>query len=259
VPADVTTGRVLAWLQESPREPFFLWVHYFDCHEPYRPPEPWRDRFTLPYDGEIAFMDDQVGRLLAVLREKGYLQRSLVVVTADHGEALGDHGQEGHRTSLYEAVVRVPLLVRFPDGWGRGMRVKEQARTVDIAPTVLARLGIESATDSAGVDLVEHLAAPAPVEPLAAYSETPHFADRREWKRSVRYDGWKLIETIESGSRELYDLRADPGETRNLLRAVPERVAELSRRLPEPGAEHRVRLPAEVSERLRALGYSEER
>lgn len=256
--ADVTTDHAIAFLR-SAATPFFLWVHYFDCHEPYAPPPPWRAKFAHPYDGEIAFLDDQVGRLLREVTRAGLLESSLVVVTADHGEALGDHGYEGHQATLFDPVARVPLIVRLPGKPRPGTRVRSQVRTVDIMPTILARLGIDSAGDLDGVDLGPLLAGGDAAEDRAAYVETPHFGDPRQWKRAVRFRGWKLIESIASGERQLYRLDTDPGEATDVLAQEPDAAALLAAHFDDGRIEARLTVepPESVRERLRALGYGE--
>ena len=135
-------ARALAWLDRRPAGPVFLWVHLYDAHDPYDPPAPFKERFAKdPYDGEIASVDAAVGRLLAGLRERKLYDGALVVVASDHGESLGEHGEDTHGVFLYEATIHVPLLLRLPGGRDAGRRVRARVSLVDVAPTVLAAAG----------------------------------------------------------------------------------------------------------------------
>ena len=139
--ADGTVDRALAWLDGKGERPWFLWTHFFDPHAEYRAPEPYGSRLA-PYDAEIAFVDAQLGRLLDAIAERGELERTLVVVTADHGESLGEHGEATHGVFIYDATTRVPLLLSHPS-LALGKRVSEVVSSVDISPTCLELLGIE--------------------------------------------------------------------------------------------------------------------
>src|SRR3954463_1737478 len=142
-------ARANAWLssaqKRSPRQPFFLWVHLYDPHDPYEPPAPYAKRYAAqPYDGELAYTDAAVGRLLAALKARALFEDALIAVMADHGEALGDHGEKTHGIFLYDETIHVPLLVKFPVSKARpsGSRIEERARLVDVMPTILKAAGI---------------------------------------------------------------------------------------------------------------------
>ena len=149
------TERALAWLDErDSTRPFFLWVHYFDPHGPYRPP----DKFTQAaggdaYLGEVAWVDKQLGRLLERLEQDGLLAETLVVLTADHGEGLGRHGEKTHGTMGFDSTLRVPLVVRYPDGWSAGERFADRVSLVDLYPTFGSALGLDVHADVDGLDL----------------------------------------------------------------------------------------------------------
>ncbi len=256
--ADATVDAALAWLAAAP-ERFFLWVHLYDPHAPQRPPEPWASRFALdPYAGEVAFADEQLGRLLAALEERHDDGRTLLVVTSDHGESLGDHGEPTHAYGLYDATQRVPLLVRGP-GVPRARVVETPVRLVDVAPTVLALLGAPPLEGADGRSLVPLWRGSAAAAPGVAYLETLATRFDMGWSplfgvRSVR---WKYIRAPRP---ELYDVAADPAERRNLAESEPERVAELDALLTERLAEAAPATPnrsvsAEERARLEALGY----
>jgi len=254
--ADETTDRALAWLSRERRRPFFLWVHYYDPHVVYKPPVEVEDRAENPYDGEIVFVDQQLGRLLDAVAA-ATAGRALVVLTADHGEALGEQGEWTHGYLLQEATLRIPLIMSAPGGLGRGFRFDKRVSQVDLMPTLLALLGIPAPTDLDGVDL---LARPGTARPVLAEAHSGH----------ANY-GWARLAAIYRGSHkyvdgpvpELYDLDRDPlahhnlaGEQRALaadlrrqLRALRGPNAEL---LPPPAFELN---PGDV-ERLQALGYA---
>ena len=136
-------AHALAWLTQHPRGPFFLWIHLYDPHDPYDPPEPYKTRYaSVPYDGEIAYADFAVGKLLSQLRLRGLYQASLIAVMSDHGEALGDHGELTHGIFLYDETIHVPLLLKLPAGRSAGNRIDTRARLVDVLPTILETAGI---------------------------------------------------------------------------------------------------------------------
>src|SRR5439155_2717556 len=141
---DVTTGEAIAWLRAHARERFFAWVHLYDPHDPYEPPGQYAVTYAdRPYDGEVAWSDELVGRLLAALADGGVADRTLVVVTSDHGEGLGDHGEAVHGYFIYETTLHVPLVVRGP-GVKAGVTVDSVTRSVDLFPTVMEMLGVTS-------------------------------------------------------------------------------------------------------------------
>jgi arylsulfatase A-like enzyme/Tfp pilus assembly protein PilF len=259
--ADATTDAALRQFsgeaQSAASAPFFLWVHYYDPHAPYEPPGELAARFrTDPYDGEVAFVDSQIARLLRELEQRGTLARTLVLVTADHGESLGEHGEGTHGLFVYDATLKVPWIMAGP-GLSPGHTSKTVARGIDVLPTLLDYAGLPSRADVEGrslrraADGREMDDAPAYAESL--YSEREFgWAPLHAW-RTARY---KLIEAPRP---ELYDLEQDAAETTNRIAAQPARVEELRTRLkaamsrPAPAATAAV--DAETAERLGALGY----
>jgi len=134
--------------------PFFLWVHLYDAHDPYDPPPPYKARFaTQPYDGEIAYADSCVGKLLDEIRRHGLFDETLIAVMADHGESLGAHGENTHGIFLYDETLHVPLVFKLPAARGAGRRVDTRARLVDVAPTILQEAGIPIPKDMQGESL----------------------------------------------------------------------------------------------------------
>jgi len=294
--AHQTTDRAVSWLRENGRkDSFFLWVHYMDPHEPYDPPEPWRTKYLDPamsrrnlqraialYDAEIAFTDREVGRLLDALDEVSPPRATLVVLTADHGEGLLDHGFMGHGPILYEETLRVPLLVRWSERIPAGSLIQGAVEMVDVMPTILGLAGIPAGElVLQGRDLTSELTTGAALDP-----ERSVFFQRRvyekKWvpvfavegvlfgrplhvkgsKYGVRQGNWKYLEAPTEKTRELYDLSSDPGERTNLLSRHQELARELAGQLETwrnqqaglalvPGQE----APDEELERLRALGY----
>ena len=289
--ANLTTDRAIQWLdQRDPARPFFLWVHYFDPHDPYVPPEPWKSRFAASgnatpsladaltkrssidgYDGEIAFTDDEVGRLLAHLDALGLDRDTLVVVTADHGEGLGQHGVMGHAVNIYEEAVQVPLVLRWPGRLPAGRVVDEPVESVDVLPTVLELLGLPHDGAGRGRSLAGALLRGESLDPAH-----PVFTHRRPYDESaveggkrvhgalfgVREGGYKWIEGTSDDTRELYDLASDPHESVNLAAREPDRAASMSKEVAafrtahEHAAADRAVAP-EDKERLRALGYAD--
>src|ERR1700736_53998 len=133
-----TVTRALAWLQANRQGPVFLWVHIWDAHDPYDPPTPFKERFAnAPYDACIAYVDATVGKLLAGLRSADIYDSAMIAVMSDHGESLGEHGEDTHGVFLYDSTIRVPLLIKFPQAKFAGQRVSARVSLVDVAPTLL--------------------------------------------------------------------------------------------------------------------------
>ncbi len=258
---DEVCDGALAWLRRHESERFFLWVHLFDPHAPYAPPEPFAARYDDPYAGEIAFADQQVGRLTAELHRLGLERNTLVVLTADHGEGRGDHGEGTHLYFIYDATMRVPLIMRCPGHIPAGRRVAAQVRLIDVAPTILALLGRPAAPSTQGVDLRPMMTADADAPKLAAYGETlgGFFAMGLSPIRFLREAGWKYIHAPKP---ELYHVAEDPGETRNLIDAEPELARDLRDALealiaeaPESRGDAARRPTADEVRRLAGMGY----
>lgn len=267
-PAQAVTDAALRHLAGMKPGRFFLWVHYFDPHHPYVAPAQFAEQYPRsPYDAEIAYVDSEIGRLLAGMKTMGLRQRTLVVVVADHGEGLGDHGEESHGVFPYDEEMRVPLILSFPPHLPTGRRVKGVVRTVDIMPTILEILGVDpdgKATPAQGERLwslmADEKSATAPgfpayaeaMAPLLLYGWSPLFVLRDE---THKY--------IEAPRPELYDMTADPREKNNLASSRPELVAGYKARLETlrqqvtragAGAET-VAPDPETEAKLRSLGY----
>jgi len=265
---DVAVADAIAWLERHASARTFAWVHLYDPHAPYAPPEPYASRYAdRPYDGEVAWSDELVGRLDAALARLGIRDRTLVAVTADHGEALGEHGELVHGFFLYEATLRVPLLMRGP-GIRPGTRIPVVARSVDLFPTLLELSGVP-APKTRRVLAGRSLAA-AMRGGNRALDEAPAFAESLTprihygWSdlRSVRDGRWKFVLAPRP---ELYDLARDPGERHDLAADEPARARALRAALEQQlrseesalsaGASRPGDVPLDLVERLGALGY----
>jgi arylsulfatase A-like enzyme/Flp pilus assembly protein TadD len=255
---DAVVADALRWIDGVRDRRFFAWVHLFDPHLPYDPPEPYRSRYADPYLGEVAYTDALVGRVMSRLRETGVLERTLVVVTADHGESLGEHGEATHGFFVYDATVAVPLIVRTPWGW-KG-RSRTQASLVDVFPTILDLVGLPAQAGVDGASLRPALVDPARDLARRAYSESFYPRVHYGWHelRALRGAGFKYIDAPRP---ELYDLRTDPAEARNVARSEGRRAEDMRvtlQRMAEEGAPRATAPPGpdpETRQRLAALGY----
>jgi arylsulfatase A-like enzyme/Tfp pilus assembly protein PilF len=212
--ADATTDRAIAWLHEQAGadQPFFLWVHFFDAHWEYKPPSPFKERYAENlYDGEIAFVDEQVGRLMATLAEIGAMDHTLVVAAGDHGESLGQHQESTHGTFIYDATMRVPLMIACGAGPGPGARIDRLVGLIDLLPTLLALLELPIPEGIDGIDLTrasrdDRTLFFETLEGLAEYGWLPFFGVQRGW-----------LKYIHGSAPEMYDLSSDYLELDNFM------------------------------------------
>jgi choline-sulfatase len=285
-PAGPTVDLALAWLRQPHRgdRPFYLWVHLNDPHEPYSPPDEYRQRAPTPYAGEVMYADAQVARLLDGLDALNLRRNTVVVYASDHGESLGEHGEPTHGVFLYGATLDVPLIIAPPTGGTigspaltlAGRRVGGLARLVDVTPTLLDLVGIPVPTGFDGVSLLPMMAhdiaapagAPSPAgstgsDALAgpvSYAETYYPRFHLGWSElvAVETERWKFVHAPRP---ELYDLRADPKEGRDVSDQYPNVAATLSAHLDAMNllqAGHQptpTKIDPEALERLRSLGY----
>lgn len=257
--ADAVVDDALAWLESQPRgRPFLLWVHLYDPHEPYDPPEPWASRSADPYDGELAFVDSQIGRLQAGVDAAAGTTGAAWIVAGDHGEALhGEHGEQSHGTWVYDPTMRIPLILRGPQpGPGRVESV-QTVSNVDVMPTALALLGLDPLPDLDGVDLSAALTGPAPARPpVYMESESPLRRFGFHPELAAAEGPHKLLATP---SPRLFDVDTDPAEGSNLYAARPAVAARLQAAVDSAQARRveRAGLAAgpELTARLAALGY----
>lgn len=262
---DAVVDSAIRWLDEydaaRPRRPFFMWVHLFDAHTPYEPPEPFKTRYaTNPYDGEIAFADAQVGRLLRRLGELKLLEKAIVVAVGDHGEGLGEHNETTHSFLIYESTMRVPLIFWSPPVIPKGQVVDDRlVATVDVMPTLLDLLGLDS-PDCDGTSLLRshdpgRVVYMETISPQLNLGWSPLFGSRRHHDKF-----------IDAPTPEYYNLAADPGELTNLVAKRTGEAETLSNLLtalidsfPSIDTTASVALDDETKRKLEALGYLGER
>lgn len=284
--AEETTRLAQEWLTEkrNARQPFLLFVHYFDPHSPYVPPPEYLaslgedpssltglERVILDYDAEITYTDAQLGALLGTLAALGLEDSTIVVVTSDHGEGLMQHGHLEHGVQIYEEAVRVPLILRWPGKIRPGSKVASPFPLVDLSPTLLELATPELTLNEAqGFSRAAAILGLAPWDPVREvllfrryYQPQPGRPEApRGIQLGIRSGRWKYIHGLQDGTSELFDLETDPGETRNLAAERPERRHNLSNRLahwmrsvqPQELSDPEAITP-EDRRRLEALGY----
>lgn len=247
------------WVGGRPdKSPLFGFLHLYEPHSPYSPPEPFRARYaSAPYDGEVAAADAIVGRFLDFLRERELYDGSIVVFLSDHGEGLGDHGEDEHGIFLYREEIRVPLFVKLPKSRNAGKRVSAPVQIADLLPTVLAALGSPVPEGLAGISLlpfVEAKGSPSPVRRI--YSETVYPRYHFGWSdlASLTDDQYQYIHAPRP---ELYDWKQDPAQKKDLASGLPPafrsmraEIAGMNRPLQSPGASD-----PETIKKLASLGY----
>jgi arylsulfatase A-like enzyme/Flp pilus assembly protein TadD len=264
-PGNVVADVALDWLGKNYKASFFLWMHLYDPHYPYRPPAPYSDQYKdRLYDGEIAFADSQVGRLIAFLKAKGLYQNTLIVLTGDHGESLGEHGEKTHGFFVYNATLHVPVIIHLP-GNDTAKVLPELVSLTDLMPTVLQVLKVDIPSQVQGRSLLP-LMTPTPkkeVDSRSLYAETflPRIHFNWSELRSVETEKYQFIQAPKP---ELYDLSTDPAETRNLYADKKAVAGELHARLNalihQYSADHELAektgLDPALMERLKSLGYA---
>jgi len=252
--------RAESWLNTHSAGSHFVWLHFYDPHDPYEPPPPYSEVYKdRLYDGEIAYADSALGRFLAYLKKQGWYEGAMIVVVGDHGEGLGEHHEDTHGIFLYDSTTHVPLIVKLPDEREAGRTVEAQVRTTDIMPTILSLLGIAAPANLDG-DSLEPLLTGLEAPPRTVFGET-EYPLRFGWAplRSLRKEGFKFIEAPKP---ELYDLRADPGESHNhyepwdgTVQKLRKSLAELSAKSPARGKTSLAAVSASTIDELHALGY----
>jgi arylsulfatase A-like enzyme/Tfp pilus assembly protein PilF len=258
-PADLVTDRALAWLETVKSKPFFSWIHYYDPHQPYLPPEEFRQPGVFPYDAEIAFVDTQIRRVMDWLEASKLTEKTLVIVLGDHGEAFGEHGEQGHSNFVYDGNIKVPFIVVHPTFVPAKRRVPALVAAFDLFPTVLELFGAKAPEKLLSRSLVRAFA--DTLEDASVYAESLFVFYSFGWaeQRTLITPQWKYIS---SAKPQLFDRRNDPLEKESVLAQQP-RVAkrlegelrDLYDRMPA-GAGEGAKLGAEERRALAALGYA---
>jgi arylsulfatase A-like enzyme len=279
-PAEVVTDRGLGWITEyAATAPFFLFLHYMDPHDPYfmhpwngealarvanpNPDRSLADRYRAAYDGEIVYLDAQLGRLVAGLRARGVYDDTMIVLTADHGEEFCEHGGWWHGQTLYDEQLAVPLIVKAPRGGPAGVVNDAMVASLDIAPTIIAVAGAIAPESMVGRPLSLAASAPAPRDHAFAESDL-----EGNVLQAYRSEGWKLIQANPGNprglpTRQLFEMTSDPRERRDLAASRQDEVATLGSRLTTVQSRALARavggsetaIDNATEERLRALGY----
>jgi arylsulfatase A-like enzyme/Tfp pilus assembly protein PilF len=259
-PGNETADAALRWVRTVKDRPFFLFLHLYEPHTPYAPLEPFASRYAgRPYDGEIATADSIVGRVLRELKELGIYDQAVILLLSDHGEGLGDHGEQEHGIFLYREALQVPMMLKLPAGRQGNSRVSQPAQIVDVFPTLLGLVGVVPPKEEAG---------PFPGRPLLDL-RSPQAAPRDLYAETFYprlHFGWSELTAlirdryhyIHAPGPELYDLAADPGERTNVLTrerrafvAMRQSLQRMERELQTPGA-----VDPETARKLAALGYA---
>jgi len=260
--ADAVRDAFSSWLMDrAGTRPFFAWIHLYDPHAPYVPPEPFRKRYAEnPYAGEIAYTDTVVGKIVEDLESSKLLGSTLIAVVGDHGEALGEHGEQTHSLLIYNSTIHVPMLLHLPGLVTSGKTVEHLTRTIDLAPTILDYMGISQSIGQ-GTSLRPLVEGKRPDQEILAYSESLY--------PSLNL-GWSELRGLEAGdyrfilapSPELYDLTKDPGERESRIESNPTVADRLERSLatlmesmgPSVGRARQAVDP-QTEEMLLSLGY----
>jgi len=230
-PAETVVRLALAWLDSKPAgKPYFLWLHFYDPHMPYVAPEPFRSQFAdRPYDSEIAYTDSALATLFAGLRKRGLFESTVIALTADHGEGLGDHGESTHGYFIYDSTLHVPLLVEAAGEAAHPTDVKTPVSLVDLAPTLLRLVGIKVPANMQGTDFSGSILAGEEPRPHPVYAETMYPLLHLGWNplRALVSEtpGRQVEKYIQAPHPELYDLGSDPGEKRNKSSSSPAEAA----------------------------------
>lgn len=285
IPGHIVSNRALAWIDKHAQKPFFYWLHYFDPHTPYDAPAPYKDMYngkidpTLPfaqgrtnYAGEVTYTDYELGRIIKALKDKGLYDDMMIIVTADHGESLGEkHGditEFEHGSYLYGTTQHIPLIIKMPKGKGAGRRIQNIVQHIDLAPTVLDYLNASMPKSFEGKSLLDLLDGKQRSEPGVTYAETgekvgapPGIGQTPETiiRRSMRTREYKYIYNTAREKQELYDMVADPLETTNVY-ANKRKLAKsfylsIMDILGKPVETEKTAVDPRVLEQLRSLGY----
>lgn len=256
-PGPQTLEAANRWLDNLTETRAFVFFHIYEPHKPYAPPAAFRD-IPDAYDGEVAFADDIVGGLIASLKRRGWYDRATIVITADHGEGLGDHGEEEHGLFLYDEVIRVPLVIKLPGRVNAGTRRSEPVQHIDLMPTLTALAGVDAPAGLRGRDLRPLLTGAGTITPQGMYAEALYARYHFGWSELTSLTD-ERYRYIRAPREELYDLDRDPDERANLIDDRAPAAAALRAALTSMVDDRPLDAPALVSDadrqRLAALGY----
>jgi arylsulfatase A-like enzyme/Flp pilus assembly protein TadD len=277
--AEDVANRALGWLSRHQQRPFFIWLHFYDAHDPYDPPEPFKTKYSSePYDGEIAYTDSIVGSFVEVLRKHGLYENSVIAIASDHGEAFGEHGEERHGMFLYDETIHVPLLLKLPAARLAGKRVEERVALAEIAPSLLEAAGVPAPATmqarslfslmdgtkteiKANVNVVKSEDGEKEKSPeRSIYSETNYAHRAFGWSELRSWRTGKYL-YVEAPKRELYDQSSDPDAAKNLAPAAKAVADTLESQLTNfqhqtsSAATAPTKMDPTQAEKLRALGY----
>jgi arylsulfatase A-like enzyme/Flp pilus assembly protein TadD len=261
-PGNIVADQALEWLRMNSSGPFLLWMHLYDPHYPYQPPSPYAEEYkSHPYDGEIAFADEQVGRVIRFLKDQRLLEKTLVVLSGDHGEGLGEHHEKTHGFFVYNSTLHVPLIIRLPRRDSKRV-VTDRVSLADILPTVLEFLHIDIPKDVQGQSLAPLIAGSQWTQPRSLYAETylPRLHFNWSELRAIELEKYHFIDAPKA---ELYDLEKDPSELHNIYSQKGAVASELHSKLAAmiheitPGNElaQKTGLDPAMMEHLKSLGY----
>lgn len=264
--AEDVANRALGWLSRHQQGPFFIWLHFYDAHDPYDPPEPFKTHYASAlYDGEIAYTDSIVGSFVEVLRRHGLYQNSVIAIAADHGEAFGEHGEERHGMFLYDETIHVPLLLKLPAGRLGGKRVEKRVALAEVAPSLLEAAGISPPPTMQAHSLfplidAAKLVANDKTAERSVYSETNYGHRAFGWSELRSWRTGKYL-YVQAPKRELYDQTFDPDAVKNLApdaKAVADTLESQLDNFQQKTSSVRTeptKLDPAEAEKLRALGY----
>ena len=258
----------LKWLRRRKPGPFFMWLHFYDPHDPYDPPSPFKEKYaSAPYDGEIAYTDSVLGEFFKALRDQDLYDSSLIAIAADHGEAFGEHGEERHGVLLYDETIHVPLLMKMPSEEFAGVKIDSRVGLVDVGPTLLQAASIDVPSAMQGKTLLpliqgggEGKQAPAHEKDRAVYSESDYAHENLGWSELHAWRTGKYL-YVRAPKRELYDQSSDPGAVQNVASSAVAVADTLDSQLSSflektsDAPKGAGKLDPAQMEKLRALGY----
>ena len=254
--AAAVTDKVLDWINNNANKKIFIWLHYYDPHEPYSPPSYYSEQFKDPYDGEIAYVDYNIGKLLKHLKQIGLMEKTLILIVGDHGEAFGEHDEVEHGIFLYDVILHIPFIIHFPKYVPRS-KVDQLVRTVDIFPTLLELSGISNYRND-GISLVSFIMKNNSENSVVSYAETI-YPSNYKWASlfSIRNLNWKFID---APVPELYNISNDISENNNVINSHPSIAQKLKNQLisilQEQKSSKMKYIDKESQEKLMALGYA---